>query len=151
MSKFQAKNPNFERHVRESFARQQLMHTLGATLTFVEPGQIEIELPYRADLTQQHGFIHAGVVASVLDTACGYAAFSLMPAGAAVLSIEFKVNLLTPARGERLIARAEVKRAGRTITVCTADAYAVEGESNKVVATMVATIMCIEGREDLNG
>lgn len=151
MSTFQAKNPDFERQVRESFARQQLMHTLGAAMTSVEPGQIEIELPYRADLTQQHGFIHAGAVASVLDSACGYAALSLMPAGAAVLSIEFKVNLLAPARGERLIARAQVKRAGRTITVCTADAYAVEGEASKVVATMVATMMCIQGRENFSG
>jgi uncharacterized protein (TIGR00369 family) len=151
MSKFKAKNRNFERQVRESFARQQLMDTLGATLTVVEPGQVEIELPYRAELTQQHGFIHAGVVAAVLDTACGYAAFSLMPAEAAVLSVEFKVNLLAPALGERLLARAEVKRAGRTITVCTADAYMVEGEEDKLVATMVATIMCVQGQKGLNG
>jgi uncharacterized protein (TIGR00369 family) len=151
MSKFQAQDPDFESRVRESFARQQLMHTLGARLTLAEPGQVEIELPYRAELTQQHGFTHAGVVATVLDTACGYAAFSLMPAGTAVLSVEFKVNLLAPARGELLIARAEVKRAGRTITVCTADAHTVEGEERKVVATMVATIMCVRGRADLSG
>src|SRR5687767_9386337 len=118
MSKFQAQDPNFERRVRESFARQQLMHTLGATLTLVEPGVVEIELPYRTELTQQHGFIHAGVHASVLDSACGYAALSLMTADAAVLSIEFKVNMLAPAQGERLIARAEVKRAGRTNSNC---------------------------------
>jgi uncharacterized protein (TIGR00369 family) len=151
MSMFQAQDPDFESRVRESFARQQLMHTLGAVLTVVAPGVVEIELPYRADLTQQHGFLHAGVVASILDSACGYAAFSLMSADAAVLSIEFKVNLLAPARGERLVARAEVKRAGRTITVCTADAHAVEGERSKVVATMLATMMCVRGREDLVG
>jgi uncharacterized protein (TIGR00369 family) len=127
------------------------MQTLGATLTLVEPGVVEIELPYQAGLTQQHGFMHAGVVASALDSACGYAAFSLMPADAAVLSIEFKVNLLAPAQGERLIARGEVKRAGRTITVCTADAYMVEGERRKVVATMMATMMCVLGREGLVG
>ncbi|MEA2204842.1 MAG: hypothetical protein QOE77_1618 [Blastocatellia bacterium] len=148
---FTPADANFENRVRESFARQQIMHTLGAALTLVAPGIVEIELPYRAELTQQHGFIHAGVVATVLDSACGYAAFSLMPADAAVLSIEFKVNLLAPARGDRLRARAEVKRAGRTVTVCTADAYAIEGEQSKVVATMLATMMCIRGREELAG
>ena len=151
MVKFQAQDPNFERRVRESFARQRLMRTLGAALTLVEAGVVEIELPYRADLTQQHGFLHAGVIASVLDSACGYAAFSLMPADAAVLSVEFKVNLLAPARGERLLARAEVKRAGRTVTVCTADAFAVEGGRSKVVATMLGTMMCVRGRDDLVG
>jgi uncharacterized protein (TIGR00369 family) len=151
MSTFQAQDPDFESRVRASFARQQLMHTLGAVLTLVEPGAVEIELPYRADLTQQHGFLHAGVVASALDSACGYAAFSLMPADAAVLSIEFKVNLLAPARGERLISRAEVKRAGRTVSVCTADAHAVEGGRSTLVATMLATMMCVRGREDLVG
>jgi len=151
MLKFQAQDPNFESRVRESFARQQLMQTLGAALTLVAPGVVEIELPYQAGLTQQHGFLHAGVIASVLDSACGYAAFSLMPADAAVLSVEFKVNLLAPARGERLLARAEVKRAGRTVTVCTADAFAVEGGQSKVVATMLGTMMCVRGRDDLVG
>ena len=151
MSMFQAQDPDFESRVRESFARQRLMHTLGAVLTLVEPGAVEIELPYRADLTQQHGFLHAGAVASVLDSACGYAAFSLMPADAAVLSIEFKVNLLAPARGDLFVARAEDKRAGRTVTVCTADANAFDGERSKVVATMLATMMCVRGREDLAG
>lgn len=151
MLKFQAEDPEFESRVRESFSRQQLMHTLGAALTLVLPGAVEIELPYQAGLTQQHGFIHAGVVASLLDSACGYAAFSLMPADAAVLSIEFKVNLLSPARGERLLARAEVKRAGRTVTVCTADAYAFEGGQSKIVATMLGTMMCVRGRAGLAG
>lgn len=151
MLKFTAADADFEERVRESFARQQLMHTLGARLTRVEPGIVEIELPYRTNLTQQHGFLHAGVVASVLDSACGYAAFTLMPADAAVLSVEFKVNLLAPARGDRLLARAEVKRAGRTVTVCTADAFAFTGEQSKVVATMLATMMCVRGREDLAG
>lgn len=151
MMEFKAAEPDFERRVRESFARQQLMHTLGASLMLVAPGIVEIELPYRTDLTQQHGFLHAGVVASVLDSACGYAAFTLMPADAAVLSVEFKVNLLAPARGDRLMARAEVKRAGRTVTVCTADAFAFTGEQSNVVATMLATMMCVRGREDLAG
>jgi uncharacterized protein (TIGR00369 family) len=151
MTKFEPQDQNYESRVRESFARQRVMHTLGASLTLVEPGVVEIELPYRADLTQQHGFIHAGVVASVLDSACGYAAYSLMPADAAVLSIEFKVNLLAPAKGESIKARAEVKRAGQTVTVCVADAFAIADGQSKVVATMLATMMCIRGRSDLAG
>jgi uncharacterized protein (TIGR00369 family) len=148
---FQPQTPDFESRVRESFGRQQLMQTLGAELTVVEPGVVEIELAHRAELTQQHGFLHAGVVASVLDSACGFAALTLMPADAAVLSVEFKVNLLAPARGDRLVARAEVKRAGRTVTVCTADASALEGEQRTLVATMLGTMMCIVGRRDLVG
>jgi uncharacterized protein (TIGR00369 family) len=151
MTKFEPQDPGYESRVRESFARQQVMHTLGANLSLVEPGVVEIELPYRADLTQQHGFIHAGVVASVLDSACGYAAYSLMPADAAVLSIEFKVNLLAPAKGDVVKARAEVKRAGRNVTVCVADAFAITDGQSKVVATMLATMMCILGRNDLAG
>jgi uncharacterized protein (TIGR00369 family) len=127
------------------------MHTMGARLTLVEPGVVEIELPYREDLTQQHGFIHAGVVASVLDSACGYAAYSLMLADAAVLSIEFKVNLLAPAKGEMIKVRAEVKRAGRTVSVCAADAFAIEAGQSKLVATMLATMMSVRGRDDLTG
>lgn len=142
---FQPADAEFENRVRESFARQQVMETIGASMTLVEPGAVEIQLPYRADLTQQHGFIHAGIVSTVLDSACGYAAYSLMPAEAGVLSIEFKVNLLAPAKGERLRVRAEVKRAGQNITVCTADAWAIEGAGSKLVATMLATMMCIRG------
>ncbi|MDT5059877.1 MAG: hypothetical protein QOH63_336 [Acidobacteriota bacterium] len=151
MTQFHPQDSNYESRVRESFARQQVMHLMGAALTLVEPGAVEIELPYRADLTQQHGFIHAGIIASVLDSACGYAAFSLMPADAAVLSIEFKVNLLAPAKGELIRARADVKRAGRNVTVCVADAWSVEGEQSKVVATMLATMMRVQGRNDLMG
>jgi uncharacterized protein (TIGR00369 family) len=151
MTKFEPQDPNYESRVRESFARQLVMHTLGASLTLVEAGTVEIELPYRADLTQQHGFIHAGIIASILDSACGYAAYSLMPADAAVLSIEFKVNLLAPAKGDAVRARAEVKRAGRNVTVCVADAFAITDGQSKVVATMLATMMCITGRNDLAG
>jgi uncharacterized protein (TIGR00369 family) len=151
MQQLHPQDTNYESRVRDSFARQQVMSTMGASLTRVEPGAVEIELPYRAELTQQHGFIHAGVIASVLDSACGYAAFSLMPADAAVLSIEFKVNLLAPAKGELIKVRAEVKRAGQTVTVCTADAWAITAGQSKVVATMLATMMCIRGRNDLTG
>lgn len=151
MSNLNATDPKFESRVRESFSRQLLMQTLGAVLNKVEPGMVVIELANRPEVTQQHGFIHAGAIASVLDSACGYAAFSLMPADAAVLSVEFKVNLLAPARGEKLIATAEVKRAGRTITVCTADAHVEENGECKLVATMLATMMCVRGRSDLAG
>lgn len=124
-----------------NFARQQFMNTLGAELVSVTPGAVEIGFPFRSELTQQHGFIHAGSITSVLDSACGYAALSVAPEGTDVLTVEFKVNLLAPAVGERFLARASVKRAGRTITVCAADAFAVRGGEEKLVATMLATIM----------
>ena len=146
-----AQNPDFGRLVRESFDKQQAMRTLGARLTRVEPGEVEIELPYRDDLTQQHGFLHAGVVTAVLDSACGYAAFSLMPPGAGVLSVEFKVNLLAPANGDLLIARARVLRAGRTISVCQADATMRSGGDETPVATMLGTMMTVKDRSDVVG
>lgn len=147
----QPQDPNFEARVRASFERQLVMSTLGARLVRVEAGETEIELPFRADLTQQHGFLHAGIVTTVLDSACGYAAFSLMPADAAVLSIEFKTNLLAPARGELLIARGRVVRAGRTVTVCQADAVMMDGGREVHVATLVGTMMTVRGREDVAG
>jgi uncharacterized protein (TIGR00369 family) len=128
---FTPQDSEFEARVRASFARQEVMRTIGAALTSVQPGAVEIVLPFRADLTQQHGFLHAGIVATILDSACGYAAFSLMPVDMAVLAVEFKINLLSPAKGRQIVAKAQVKRAGRTLTVCTADAYAhEEGEPN---------------------
>lgn len=142
----QPQDPDFEARVRASFQRQQVMDTLGARLTRVAPGETDVELPFRADLTQQHGFLHAGIVTTILDSACGYAAFSLMPADAAVLSIEFKTNLLAPARGELLVARARVVRAGRTITVCHADGVMMDGGREVHVATMTATMMTVLGR-----
>jgi uncharacterized protein (TIGR00369 family) len=147
----QPRNPDFEQAVRDSFAKQQLMSTIGARLTEVRAGEIEIRVPFRSDLTQQHGFLHAGVVSSALDTACGYAAFSLMPLGVGVLSIEFKTNLLAPARGEELIARAHVVRAGRTITVSQGDAFMLQDGAEVAVATMIATIMTVRDRGDVVG
>lgn len=134
----------FER-VRASFAQQQFMDTLGAALLSVTPGAVEIAVPFRANLTQQNGFLHAGAITSVLDSACGYAALSVAPEGANVLSVEFKVNLLSPAVGDRFVARANVKRAGKRITVCVADAFAIEGTEEKMVATMLATIITVNG------
>lgn len=137
--RFEPLDPDFERRVHDSFTRQQVMTMIGASLTKVEPGVVEIELPWRADLTQQDGYMHAGIVTTVLDSACGYAAFTLMPADSSVLSVEFKVNLLAPARGEKVRVRADVKRSGRTLTVCTADAFADE----TLCATMLATMFCL--------
>lgn len=145
------RNPDFELAVRESFSKQRIMDTLGATLERVGAGEAEIRLPSRADLTQQHGFMHAGIVATILDSACGYAAFSLMPAGYGVLSVEFKINLLAPARGDLLIARARVLRAGRTITACHAEGHMRADGKEVLVAAMQATIMAIEGRAEVTG
>ena len=144
-------DPQYESRVRASFARQAVMATLGAELGRVAPGEVEIAWPYRADLAQQHGFVHAGIVTTLLDSACGYAAFSLMPADAGVLSVEFKVNLLAPARGERFVARARVIRAGRTLTVCEADAWAIHQGDEKRVATMLGTMMCVRDNPTLSG
>jgi len=138
-------NPSFAEDVALSFARQPIMNLIGARLTLVEPGVIEITLPYRADLAQQHGYLHAGVVTTIADSACGYAAYSLMPAGSEVLSVEFKVNLLRPAQGETFLARAEVIKAGRTLTVVRADVFGVNGNAEReLVATMQGTMMCLQ-------
>ena len=138
-TRFEPKDADFESRVRRNFAEQRVMKLIGASLTLVEPGVVEIEIPTREDLTQQDGFMHAGIITTVLDSACGYAAYTLMPAAASVLSVEFKVNLLAPAVGDLVIARAEVKRSGRTLTVCTADAFA----DGKICATMLATMLCL--------
>ena len=145
------RNPLFEQSVRESFGSQALMTTLGARLIRVAPGEVDIEVPFRADLTQQHGFLHAGVVSSAMDSACGYSALSMMPEGVGVLTVEFKTNLTAPARGERLIARGRVIRAGRTITVCQADAVMTSEEGETLVATMLATIMTVRDRPGVVG
>lgn len=150
-SMFQPADPDFANRVRDSFDRQQAMHTIGAELVRVEPGEVEIHLGYDQKLTQQHGFIHAGILSTVLDSACGFAGFSLMPAGAGVLTIEFKTNLLAPARGEKFIARGKVKKPGRTICVAEADLIACQDESRKLVASMTATLMTISGRNDVVG
>src|SRR3954465_15631744 len=137
MADFVPQDTDFEARVRASFAQQRVMGTIGARLVRVAPGEVEIELPFPEDLTQQHGYLHAGVVAAVVDSACGYAALSLAPAGAEVLSIEFKLNLLSPAAGESFAARARVVRAGRNVTVCSGDLYAQKEGREKLVATML--------------
>ncbi|MGB7923770.1 MAG: PaaI family thioesterase [Pyrinomonadaceae bacterium] len=143
MPAFIPQDENFEARVRESFARQRLMETIGARLLKVAAGEVEIELAFREDLTQQHGYLHAGVVTSIVDSACGYAALSLTPAGTEVLSVEYKINLLSPAKGERMIARGRVVRAGRNLIVCMGDVFAVNDGQEKMVSTMLATMMTI--------
>jgi uncharacterized protein (TIGR00369 family) len=145
---FAPKDPNFAERVRASFARQTVMETLGIAIARLAPGEIELVMGYRPDLTQQHGFIHAGIIATALDSACGYAAFSLMPADAAVLTVEFKTNLLAPARGERFLFRGQVVKPGRTLTVCEARAFALaDGLPEVLVATMTGTLMALYDRE----
>lgn len=131
----------FEKKVRDSFGRQPFMSTIGAEMTLVERGRVEIRFPFSSKLTQQNGFVHAGAVTSIMDSACGYAALSVAPEEADVLSVEFKVNLLAPAAGESFVARAAVKRAGKRLAVCTADAFAVRAGEEKLIATMLATII----------
>ena len=151
MTKLKPKDPDFEARVRESFDRQKIMKLIGASLTKVEPGEVEVELPFRREITQQHGFLHAGVLTTILDTACGYAALTLMPADAAVVAVEFKVNLLSPANGERFFARARVIKSGKTLTVCSGDVFAERDGREKTVATMLGTMMTVLGRESMNG
>jgi uncharacterized protein (TIGR00369 family) len=145
MPRFEPRDPHFEERVRESFARQTLMETIGARLSLVSPGEVEIDLPYRKDLSQQHGYLHAGVVTAIVDTACGYSALTLMEAGADVLTVEYKINFVSPARGERLVARGRVTRPGRTVTVCAGDVYAVSEGEEKLVASMLATMISLKG------
>jgi len=137
------RNSAFAEEIERSFAQQTIMNLIGARLGRVEPGVVEISLTYRADLAQQHGYLHAGIVTTIADSACGYAAYSLMPAGSEVLSVEFKVNLLRPAKGEIFEATAEVIKSGKTLTVVRADVVGVTGEKRELVATMLGTMMCL--------
>ena len=140
-------DPDFAARVRASFGRQRVMELLGAEMSAVAPGRTEIVLPFRDDLTQQHGFAHAGIVTAIADSACGFAALSLMPPGVGVLTIEFKVNLLNPAAGERFVARGQVVKPGRTIMVCTGEVVAERADgSTQTVALMQATMMVVRDR-----
>ncbi|MGH2570693.1 MAG: PaaI family thioesterase [bacterium] len=147
---WEPKDPDFERKVRESFVRQTIMGTIGADLRRVAPGEIEIGVPFRRDLAQQHGFLHAGVLTTVMDSACGYAALTLAPPGAGVLAIEFKANFLRPADGD-VVARGSVLKPGRTVTVCRADAFVRERGGEKLVATMLGSIMTVRDRDGVVG
>ena len=139
-------DPDFEARTRASFARQGIMGLIGATMGRVEAGRVEIELAFRPELSQQHGFFHAGVIATIADSAGGYAGFTLFPADAGVLTVEFKVNLLAAADGERAIAVGEVIRSGRTLTVCRLDAWVEKGGRRTHCATGTQTLMTLVGR-----
>jgi uncharacterized protein (TIGR00369 family) len=145
---FVASNPQFEQRVRDSFARQAAMALIGAQMTTVEPGRCTIELPVRDDLTQQHRFVHGGIVGMIADSAGGYSAFTLMPADASVLTVEYKINMLAPAQGERLIARGQVIKPGRTLSIVRADVEAVADGAETLIATMQQTLMVMHGMPD---
>jgi uncharacterized protein (TIGR00369 family) len=137
-------DPDFARRCRESFGRQKAMALIGARIASIEPGACEIALPFREDLTQQKGFVHGGIVGMIADTACGYAAFSLMPAGCSLVTVEYKINILSPGRGA-LVARGTVMKAGRTLTIARAE---VHDEDGKHVASMQQTLMMLAGTPD---
>jgi uncharacterized protein (TIGR00369 family) len=146
MSRFEPKNPNYRAIAAATFERQQAMQTLGISISRLEPGEVDLSMPYSPALTQQNGFVHAGIVTAGLDTACGIAAFTLMPPGCDILTVEFKTNLLAPAKGERFAFRASVVKPGRTLTVCEAQAFAQAGGSEILIATMTGTLMALVGR-----
>ncbi len=142
-SQFEPRNPDFKARVTQSFSEQMVMQTINASLLAVDAGRVEIELPYQRELTQQNGFIHAGISSTILDSACGYAAFSLMPVEAQVLTIEFKINLLAPASGDRFSAIGKVLKPGRSVFVAEAELYASQDGTDRLVASMVGTLMAI--------
>jgi len=147
MPDFEPQDPDFEARVRASFGRQTVMTTIGARIERVVPGEVEISLPFRADLAQQHGFLHAGIVTTIVDSACGYAALTLMPPGTGVLTVEYKANFLAPASGVRFLARGRVVKPGRTLTVATGEVVAVaDDDTERPVVTMLATMMAIRER-----
>lgn len=138
-------DPDFTARVQRSFQRQGVMAHIGAKLSSVEPGRVQIRLPYRDSLSQQHGFFHGGITTTIADSACGYSGFTLMPADASVLTIEYKVNFLAPADGELLVATGQVVKPGRSIIVCHADVVVLKGDQERLCATMTETMMVMRG------
>jgi uncharacterized protein (TIGR00369 family) len=149
MPDFVVSDPNYEARVRGSFARQTVMTTIGAEISRVAPGEVDIILPFRHDLSQQHGFIHAGIITTIVDSACGYAALSLMPVGAGVLTVEYKVNFMSPAKGDHFIARGRVVKPGQTVTVCNGEVFAVTNGQEKLIASMLTTMISLRDRGNL--
>ncbi len=147
MPRFEPKNPLYRAASMAVFDGQQAMRTLGITLARLEPGDVELRMPYSPNFAQQNGFIHAGIITAGLDTACGIAAFTLMPPGSNILTVEFKTNLLAPSKGEQFVFRAAVVKPGRTLTVCEARAYADADGAESLVATMTGTLMALRPRE----
>ena len=151
MVAFEPVDPDYERRTRESFAKQGIMGHIGAFLSVVQPGHVEIALPFRPELSQQHGFFHAGVISTIADSAGGYAGFTLFPADAGVLTVEFKINLLAPADGERAFAVGDVVRSGRTLTVCRLEAFVEKQGKRTHCATGMQTLMSLVGRAGVKG
>jgi uncharacterized protein (TIGR00369 family) len=149
MTYFEPKDPNFAERVRASFGRQKVMATLGITIDELRAGEIVLRMPYHPLYTQQHGFMHAGIISTALDSSCGYAAYSLMSDDAAVLTVEFKTNLLAPAEGEFFIFRGHVIKPGRTLTICDSQAFAIRNGSEKLIATMTGTLMALYDRKNI--
>ena len=147
-SSFTNLDPDYEARVRDSFARQNFMSLISASLTHVAPGEVDIELRYRPDLTQQHGFFHGGVTGSIADGAGGYAGYTLFPAGSSVLTVEFKINLIAPAKGDRLRAQGRVIKSGRTLTFCDLAVFAIAGDQETLCATGQQTLICLRDRSD---
>ncbi len=148
MRPFAPKNPEFAARVRDGFARQGAMSLIGAELVRLEPGAADIEVPFRPELAQQHGYFHGGIVGMAADSAAGYAAFSLMPADSSVLSVEYKINFIAPAEGERLIARGRVVKPGRTLVICQVDVAVIRGGAEVPCAAMLQTVMVMAGKPD---
>jgi uncharacterized protein (TIGR00369 family) len=149
MPGFEPRNPAYADRVQSSFDRQQVMALLGAKLTRLAPGECEIQLPFKPELTQQHGYFHGGIIGTIADSAGGYAGFTLMPEESSVLTVEYKMNLLAPGDGELLIARGRVLKAGRTLVVSQVDAFVVKGGRETLCATLLQTLMTMHGRPDL--
>ena len=149
MSDLNIQDPNFRQRVLDSFDRQQVMAFIGAKVTNVEVGVCEIQLPYSENLSQQHGFFHGGIIGTIADSAAGYAGFSLMPSDASVLTVEYKMNILSPADGECLIARGMVIKGGRTLVITKADVFIVKDGKEKNCATLLQTLMTVRNRPDL--
>jgi uncharacterized protein (TIGR00369 family) len=145
-----AASDDYEKRIRSSFAKQGLMSTLGATLDRVSPGLVEIAIRPDPAFTQQHGFVHAGALSAIADSAAGYAALSLMPPGTGVLTTEYKINLVAPAVGDRIVARGRVVKAGRTLTLAQTEVFAESGGQEKLIALLTATMMTVEGREGIS-
>lgn len=143
MNQARTSDPNFETRIRSSFERQGIMKTIGARLLSVAPGEVRIELPWSEAVTQQHGFVHAGILSTIADNACGYAAYTLMPAGSDVLGVENKINFLAPARGERFVSVGRVVKAGRTLAVCAGEVWAYDNGTESLVAVMQTTMMTL--------
>src|SRR3954447_4356975 len=150
MPSFQPKNPDYRAVATDTFERQRAMRTLGISIARMAPGEGDLAMGYAPEFTQQNGFVHAGIITAGLDTACGIAAFTLMPAGSDILTVEFKTNLLAPAMGTRFAFRATVVKPGRTLTICEARAYAERDGAEHLVATMTGTLMALPRREPAN-